>query len=45
MLMNEKQFYTSPEVDVLVVRFEEALLVVSGKGDVIKANEVDYGDF
>ena len=22
MLMNEKQFYTSPEVDVLVVRFE-----------------------
>ncbi len=26
MLMNEKQFYTSPEVDVLVVRFEENIM-------------------
>ena len=24
--MNEKQFYTSPEVDVLVVRFEDNIL-------------------
>ena len=26
MLMNQKQFYTSPEVDVLVVRFEANIL-------------------
>lgn len=26
MLMNKKQFYTSPEVDVLVVRFEENIM-------------------
>ena len=26
MLMNEKQFYTSPEVDVLVVRFEANIM-------------------
>lgn len=24
--MNEKQFYTSPEVDILVVRFEENVM-------------------
>ena len=26
MLMNQKQFYTSPEVDVLVVRFEANIM-------------------
>jgi hypothetical protein len=31
MLMNEKQFYTSPEVDVLVVRFEECILSTGEK--------------
>ena len=28
--MNEKQFYTSPEVDVLVVRFEANIMSPNG---------------
>ena len=37
MLMNKKDFYTTPEVDVLVVRFEGEVCVSGGteQGDIV----------
>ena len=38
MLMNKKELYTSPEVNVLVVRFEGVIMSLSGateQGDII----------
>ena len=47
MLMNEKQFYTSPEVDVLVVRFEEDFLTGSktASGNSIPGLTEEYDDW
>ena len=43
--MNEKQFYTSPEVDVLVVRFEDNVMSYGAKGaaggNIYYGNEYD----
>ena len=41
--MNEKQFYTSPEVDVLVVRFEANIMSPGRAGG--QDNLIDGGDF
>ena len=46
MLMNtNKRLYEAPTTDVLELRFEGALLTLSGGGSITNATEEDYGEF
>ena len=38
----KKKVYEKPEIEVLVVQFEDALLTVSGGGNITDATEEDY---
>jgi hypothetical protein len=39
--MKQKQLYTAPEAELLVVRFEERFLTVSGEGNTLDDAIID----
>jgi len=39
-----KSLYEAPTTDVLVIRFEGALLTLSGGGSIMNATEEDYDE-
>ena len=43
-MTKKKLAYEAPITDVLELRVAETLLKVSGDSDIIKANEIDYGE-